>query len=144
VGRVADLAVERDDVATPLHDDGQALAERLAGGNGVAPDLIGGQGHRWVGLEHMGRGVALWLGDVDVNVADIAELLDRRVGILQRLAVLALDVGGLARAVALDRAGDDHRRAVGGGDRLGERLIDGLDVVTVDLQRLPAGGLGAP
>ena len=86
---------------------------------------------------------ALGLGHVDVDGADVAELLDRLVRILERLAVLALDVGGLGGAVALDGARDDHRRPAGGRLGLGEGAVDLGDVVAVDLDRVPAGGLGA-
>ena len=84
------------------------------------------------------------LRDVDVDGADVAELLDRLVGILQRLAVLALFVGRLRRAEALDRPGDDHRRPVADRHRLCVGAVDRLDVVAVDLDRRPAAGLGAP
>ena len=114
-------------------------------GTGVAADLVasasgadGSASKRW------GCPGALGLGHVDVDGSDVAELLDRLLGILERLAVLALDVGRLGRAVALDRAGDDHRRTVGGRLGLGEGAVDRRDVVAVDLDRVPAAGLGAP
>ena len=78
-----------------------------------------------------------------VHRSDVTELADRPLGILQGLAVLALDVGGLAGAVALDRAGDDHRRTTGGRHGLVERAVDLLDIMAVDLERVPAVGLGA-
>jgi hypothetical protein len=85
----------------------------------------------------MWRPGALRLGDVHVDGADVAELLDRLLRVLERLAVLALLVGGLARPVALDRPGDDHRGAAGGRLRLREGAVDGRGVVTIDLDRVP-------
>ena len=70
-----------------------------------------------------------------------AELLDRLLGLRQRLAVEAVLVLDLLHALALDRLGDDHRRDAArlGGLRVG--AVDRLDVVAVDLDRMPAEGL---
>ena len=83
----------------------------------------------------------LRLGDLDVDVADAAELLDRPLGIGERLPVHAGQVGDSLHAVTLLGAGDDHGRAAGRVDGAGERPIDGRDIVSVDLDRLPAEGL---
>jgi hypothetical protein len=82
------------------------------------------------------------LRHVDDDVADAAELLDRGLGIVERLAVPALLVLDRLHTLALDRLGDDHRRRSLGRDRLCERRIDRLDVVAVDLDRVPAESLG--
>ena len=94
------------------------------------------------GLEHVRLALELRLGHVDHDVADAAELLDRRFGIVERLSVPALLVLDGLHALALDRLGDDHRRLPLGRDRLCVRRVDRLDVVPVDLDRVPAEGLG--
>jgi hypothetical protein len=53
---------------------------------------------------------------------------------------LVLDLGG---AAALDRASEDHGRAPTGLSRAPEGGVDLREVVTVDLDRLPAEGPGA-
>ena len=80
------------------------------------------------------------LGDLNVNVAETAELLDRRVWIFERLAVPAVLVLDRLDALALDRARHDHRRAACRLSRFLVGAIDLLDVVSVDLDRIPAEG----
>src|SRR5690242_19749477 len=92
----------------------------------------------------MGRGVAFRLVDVDDDVPFAAELLDRRLGIVERLAVPAVLVLDRLDAAALDRARDDRGRATRRRQRLLVRAIDRVYVVTVDLDRRPAGRLDAP
>ena len=74
------------------------------------------------------------------DVADAAELLDRRVWVVERLAVPAVLVLDGLDALALDRAGHDHRRAACRLRRFLVRAVDLLDVVSVDLDRIPAEG----
>ena len=82
------------------------------------------------------------LGDVDREVALAAELLDRRLRVLDRLAVLAGQVLDRLDALALLRAGDDHRRLAGRLARLGVGGVDRVVVVAVDRDRVPAERLG--
>jgi hypothetical protein len=55
-------------------------------------------------------------------------------------ALLVLD---RLHALALDRVCDDDRRLAAGRDRLGVGGVDLLDVVAVDLDRVPAERAGA-
>src|SRR5580765_4150184 len=73
-----------------------------------------------------------------MDVSDASELLDRRIWIVQRLAVPAFLVLDGLDALALDRAGDDHRRPSLRLLGLLVRAVDLLDLVTVDLDRVPA------
>src|SRR5439155_14531320 len=75
---------------------------------------------------------------VDDDVADPAELLDRRVGVVERLAVPAVLVLDRLDALALDRARDDDGRLTRRRRRLRIGGVDLLDVVAVDLDRMPA------
>ena len=84
----------------------------------------------------------LRLGDLDDDVPDAAELLDRLLGVVERLAVPPRLVLDRLDALALDRAGDDGHRPVG-RDRLPVCLVDLVDVVAVDLDRVPAEGASA-
>src|SRR5436305_1179874 len=63
---------------------------------------------------------------------------------VERLAVLGGLVLDRLDALALDRPRDDRRRAARRRQRLLVRAVDRLDVVSVDLDRRPAGRLGAP
>ena len=83
----------------------------------------------------------LGLGDVDRDVADPAELLDRGFRIVERLAVEAVLVLDRLHALALDRLGHDHGRRARRLEGLGVRGVDRLHVVAVDLDRMPAEGL---
>ncbi len=78
------------------------------------------------------------LRDLDADVAHAAELRDRGLGIVQRLAVEAVPVLDRGHALALQRAGDDHDRLALERERLGVGAVDGLDVVPVHLQRVAA------
>src|SRR5438034_950819 len=68
-----------------------------------------------------------------------AELGDRLVGMVERFPVPAVLVLDLLHALALDRARDDRGRPAD-ADRLVVRTVDRLDVVSVDLDRVPAEG----
>ena len=111
----------------------ERLAVRLAGRDG-ATDLVR-RPRRGRRLEAV-CAPGLRLRDVDLEVAEAAELLDRLLG--DRLAVPAVLVLHLRVALPLHRSRDDRGRpsrrrlglAVGGVDR--------LDVVAVDLDRMPA------
>jgi hypothetical protein len=82
----------------------------------------------------------------DHQVADAAELGDRAGGHVrrERLAVPAVAVLDLGEPLALDGPGQDHRglltAGVAGG---GQGLVDGGQVVAVDLQGAGAEGFGA-
>jgi hypothetical protein len=92
----------------------------------------------------MRRAVRLGLGHVDLQVALATELLHRRLGLVERLAVEAVLVLDRRDALALDRARDDRRRPAGRGLGLDVGAVDRLDVVAVDLDRMPAVGLDRP
>ena len=77
-----------------------------------------------------------------VRLRSPPELLDRAFGILERLAVLAGLVLDRLDALALLRAGDDHRRLAGRLARLGVGRVDRGVVVAVDRDRVPAERLG--
>ena len=112
VRRVRDLAVERDDVAADVGQRGDRLAVGLAGGDLVA-ELVGRQ--RAAGrLEDVRlAGLAACATSTD-QVALAAELRDRRLGVVERLAVLAGLVLDRLDALALLGLGDDRDRlAVG-------------------------------
>ena len=74
--------------------------------------------------------------------ADPAELLDRRLGIVEGLSVPAVLVLDRLHSLALHRLGDDHGRPPRCRDRLRVGRVDRLHVVPVDLDRVPAEGLG--
>ena len=76
----------------------------------------------------------------DRDAPHSAELLDRRIGVVERLAVPAVLVLDRLDTLALDRARDDHRRPALRLLGLRVRALDLLDVVTVDLDRVPAEG----
>ena len=84
----------------------------------------------------------LGLGDVDAELAVAPELLDRRLLVLDRLAVLAGQVLDGLDALALLRARDDHGRLAGRLARLGVGGVDRGVVVAVDRDRVPAERLG--
>ena len=85
----------------------------------------------------------LRLRNVDVDVPDPTELLDRRFRVVERLAMLAELVGHGLHAMALLGACDHDGRLSGGLDGAGVGPVDRGDVVPVDLDRLPAEGLGS-
>ena len=78
------------------------------------------------------------------EAAQPAELLDRRVGILERLAVKPVAVLHGAHALALDRARDDRDRLAVARQRLLVGVVDLRDVVAVDLERAPPERLRPP
>ena len=78
------------------------------------------------------------------QVAQAAELADRRLGIGERLAVEAVAVLDRAHALALDRARDDRDRLPVAGQRLLVGAVDLVEVVAVDLDRPPAERLRPP
>ncbi len=86
----------------------------------------------------MVRLARLGLRHLDDDVAQAAELLDRRLWMVERLPVPAVLVLDRLHALALDRSRDDRGRLPGGRDRFGVRSVDLLDVVPVDLDRVPA------
>jgi hypothetical protein len=75
-----------------------------------------------------------------VERALAAELLDRAFGVLQRLAVLALEILDLARPLSLLGPRHDDGRAAFDVRGLGECAVDLVDIVPVDLDRVPAEG----
>src|SRR5436190_19620877 len=85
----------------------------------------------------------LRLADVDADVADAAQLLDRLVWVVERLPVPPLLVLDLLDALALDGARDDRRRLPVRLDRLRVGTVDLIEVVPVDLDRLPSEGASA-
>ena len=140
-GRVVDLAVERDDarvggaeacerlaVGLPRRDLRALLVPRPLGAAGLEPVRLTGR------LRHL-----------DPVVAHAAELAERLLRVLgrARLPVPAGLVLDLRVAAALLRARDDRRRPPLGRLCLGVRRVDRLDVVPVDLDRVPAEGLEA-
>ena len=92
-----------------------------------------------VGLEPVGRAAGR-LGELHAHVALAAELLDRLLGVVERLAVLAGQVLDRLDALALLRAGDDRGRAALGGLGFGVGGLDRVDVVAVDRDRVPPEG----
>jgi hypothetical protein len=88
-------------------------------------------------------GAPVRLRDVHDDVAHAAELLDRLVRVVERLAVPTGLVLDLLHALALDRLCDDHGRLSRGLCSFCVGAIDRLDVVAVDLDRVPAEGAGA-
>ena len=136
-GRVRHLAVERDDVSPLAAERGKRLAVGLArrdlGADLVARPVLGRR------LEAV-RLAVVRLRHRDDVVADPAHLRKRLLGVLGRgrLAVPAALVLQLRVALALDRLGDDRGRTTGGRLRLAVGRVDLLDVVPVDLDRVPA------
>src|SRR5829696_9764388 len=140
VSRVRDLAVERDHVAAHAAERGERLPVRLARGLLLADfpaRQLAAAGAELVRIAALGR------RDPHRDVALAAELRDRGLGIVERLAVLAGLVLDRRYALALLGPGDDHGRRPGRRDRLVERGGDRVDVVAVDGDRVPAERLGA-
>src|SRR5436305_8579591 len=67
-----------------------------------------------------------------------SQVLDRLLGIRQRLAVVTTLILDLSCAPTLERAGKYDGRPIARRDRFAVRLIDCVEVVTVDLDRMPA------
>src|SRR5207237_9646840 len=99
VGRVADLAVECDHVTARSAQRHQRVAIGLAG-RLLAAELVGRQ-LKLLSWEAVWLAGALGLRNVDVDVADAAQLGDRLSGMRQRPAVEAGPVGGLRHPGAL-------------------------------------------
>ena len=113
VGRVRDLAVERDDVLARVAERLERVAVRLARRDLVAADLVARQLDRSAAARRDVRPLTLGLRDLDHDVADPAQLLDRLLGVVERLAVAAVLVLDRLHALALDRLRDDHGRQAG-------------------------------
>ena len=141
VGRVRDLAVDRHDVAAHRAEGRDRVAVGLARRNLLAE--VPGRQLAALDLELVRLAVALGRADVDGELAVAAELLDRGVGVLDRLAVLAGEVLDRLDALALLGLGDDDRRLALGLARLGVGGVDRVVVVAVDRDRVPAERLGA-
>ena len=138
-GRVRDLAVERDHVATRGAHRGERVAVRLARRDLLA-EVVARQLERAGGVELVPHGARVGLLHLDLDVPVAAELLDDLVRVVERLAVPPVLVLDLLRALALDRAGHDDDGLPGRRERLRVRAVDRLDVVAVDLDRVPAEG----
>ena len=85
-----------------------------------------------------GSGIA----HLEPEIADAAELRDRALRVVERLAVPALVVLDRGHALALQRSREDRRRLAGLRLGLRVRAVDLLDVVAVDLDRVPAERAG--
>ena len=135
--RVRHLAVDGDDIAPGGADGRQRVPVRLARRHLLA-ELVARQLER-ARLEAV-RLARVGQPRLETQVAHAAQLGDRGVGIVQRLAVPAVLVLDGRHALALQRAREDRGRPA--GQRLGVavRLVDLLDVVAVDLDRVPAEG----
>ena len=133
--RVRHLAVEGDDVAPRGADGGQRVPVRLARRHLLA-ELVARQLER-ARLEAV-RLARVGQPRLEAQVAHAAQFRDRRVGVVQGLAVPAVLVLDGRDALAFQRAREDRRRPA--GERLGVavRPVDLLDVVAVDLDRVPA------
>ena len=142
VGRVRDLAVERDHPAVVRLRPRRALPRRRGG---WPPPRRSATSAARAACRRRAAAASRRLGlrDLDLQVALAAELGDRRLGIVERLAVEAGLVLDGRDALALERAGDDDRRPAGGLERLGVGAVDRLHVVAVDLDRVPAERLGS-
>jgi hypothetical protein len=84
------------------------------------------------------RPAAVWLGQRQHEVALAAQLGDRFLWVVERLAVLARLILDGPDALALLGAGEDRGRPSARGFRLRVRGLDRIDVVAVDLDRVPA------
>ena len=137
--RVRNLAVERDDVGAL----GPERRERVAVGPPGRDLVVRAPArplHAVTRVDLPRRTVAFGLCHLDAQRAHAAELLNRLLGVGQGLAVLALEILDLAGSLSLLGPGHDDGRAAFHVRRLRERTVDLLDVVTVDLDRVPAEG----
>jgi hypothetical protein len=133
-GGVPHLGVEGDDVRSRTPDRGDRLAECVTGGDLVA-DLPPRQIEAVAGS--VGPVVELRGGvgpDPEVTIG--AQLGDRRVGIVERLAVLAFGVVGLRDAGTFAGASDHGGRCTGTPCEV-ECAVDRVDVVAVDDEGVP-------
>src|SRR5919198_219370 len=101
VGRVVDLTVERDHLTPRGTQRGQGVAIGASGRDLLAL-VPARQLERPRGLEPVRLSASVRLRHVDDDVANAAELLDRLVGVVERLAVPALLVLDLLDALSLD------------------------------------------
>ena len=104
-GRVRDLAVDRDDVAARRPSAASASPYALRVATSGRPRTAAA---RAAPVSNTCASPRLGLRDVDRDVAQPAELLDRRLGVVERLAVPAVLVLDRLHALALDRARDDR------------------------------------
>ena len=143
-GRVADLAVHRDDVRARA-ERGERIPVGLARGHLLAA-LEPGQLDLGAAVSRRPRGGLLRHRAADDQVALAAELDDGPFGHLrrERLAVPALPVLDLGEAAALASAGQDDGRLLSGQvARLSDGLVDRGDVVAVD-DEYPGAERGGP
>ena len=137
--RIRDLAIEHHDVPALAPEGGERLAIRLPRRDLAAHVVrrpLAACRLEAVGLPRLGS------ANLDPEVADAPELGDRLLG--DRLAVPAVLVLDLRVALPLDGSRDDRGRTAGRGLCLAVRSVDRLDVVPVDLDRVPAERLEAP
>ncbi len=83
------------------------------------------------------------LRDLDAKVGDAAELGDRGVRVVERLAVVAVLVLHRRDALPLHRARDENRGLSRRRDGPTERGVDRVEVVAVERDRIPPERLGA-
>ena len=102
----------------------------------VARELEG-SARRLVGDSRFG------LRDLDANVRDPAELGDRSVRVVERLAVVAVLVLHGRDALPLHRPRDENRRLPRRRDGLTERGVDRVEVMAVERDRVPPESLRA-
>src|SRR5579862_8049999 len=129
--RVGHLAVERDDVAAPAPERCQRMAVRLTRGH-LVPELPAWR-LRCTRLEAVRRLVVRWRHGVNPQIAHSAELFDRLLGVIERLAMVAGLVFNLLYPLALQCAGEDRCRPTACLQRRSERLVDRVQIVAVDL-----------
>ena len=91
-------------------------------------------------MKRCGADVSLWLArdDGDPTMGRRAQLDQCPFKVVERLPVHARPIGDGTDAAALDGSGHDRCRAADRGHRFGVRGIDGADVMSVDLDRVPA------
>ncbi len=134
-GRVRHLAVDADDVAACRADRCEGLAVRLARRHLVA-DLVARELERLFG--EAVRLARLRQPRLEVEIAHATELGDGRVRVVERLAVPALLVLHGCDALSLQGGGEDRGRPVVSRGCFRVGAVDLLDVVTVDLDRMPS------
>src|SRR5699024_5844497 len=127
--RIAGLPAEADHLGARVTQCHECLAVRGTGGL-FRTDLVTRQVQRSVALRD--PACRLRFVYIDPNVAFPAELRDRRIRIRYRLAVGVVLILDLRGTLALHGACDDRGGlfVTGSGE---QRLVDLLDVVTVDL-----------
>ena len=141
VGRIAHLAVERDDAAVGLADCDKCIAVCLASRHFIA-DVVARQFER--SRFPLLRVERIRFAHLDDDVPFAAELGDRFLRIVERLAVPAFLVLDRLHPLALDRARDDGGWTAGRCERFLVGAVDRVDVVSVDFDRRPAVRFRAP